>query len=70
MIYAWLLVGSFIAVSGGLLIAAISGRDELEEMRGLTDAGAPPSGAGGGGLSETPSDRAATVVAMPSKGRP
>lgn len=68
MIYAWLLVGSFIAVSGGLLIASIYGRHELEDMRGVHRGDSLPE-AGASVAPDAGAKAANATASVPTKGR-
>ena len=68
MIYAWLLVGSFIAVSGGLLIASIYGHHELEDMRGVPRGNSLPE-AGSSGVPDGGAKSANAAASAPPKGQ-
>jgi hypothetical protein len=68
MIYAWLLVGSFIAVSGGLLIASIYGHHELEDLRGVPRGNSLPE-AGSSEALEVGTQSTNARASAPTKGR-
>ena len=68
MIYAWLLVGLFVAVSGGLLIASFYTGDELEQVNGLTS-GKQSEDVPDSGPLEKPIGSALPGASTPAEGR-